>query len=872
MRRRFEEEFEVDENNLDVDVTTDHPRYRKRSHGFPIYVSLVILLVLLGMFGLANWIDNHLPKPLTLADEASYPDSFISERAQHDLKLLTSLGSKVVGSHENEVLAVDFLKRELTFIINQKHKNQQIEIDQQVVTGAYFMSWNNIGRINKYGNVQNIVVKLYSHNSSALSILVNSHFDSVPTSPGASDDGISVVAMLEILRKMSRSPDRPLHNVIFLFNGAEETPLQASHGFITQHKWAKECKVLVNLEACGVGGRMILFQSGPKRPWLLKYYKKVPHPFGQVAGEELFQSGIIPSDTDFRIFRDFGNMIGLDMAFFKNGYKYHTKYDTFEAIPLGSYQHMGDNALSLVKDLANAPEMLNDNEEINEIIYFDIFGLFMITYTKTTAVIVNILVIILSMSIYVVSIIDFKLSHKQVLLLAPIALGSITVSWLLSWAFTLFLGYILDQLNYSMSWYSNPWIIFGLYVTPTIFFCSLVPFTVNFESLVVNVSSQHQAHMTRIMWTIVLLAGTLTGIRSVYALLIPVLFNSVAFAVIHLTRIQHSAIKWIMVYLSSLVIPTLILMYQISITMSLFVPITGRFGSNKNPDMAIGILATTFTITIISPYVAIASLLRDMKYYCAILVGVFLASLIVVFTAFGVPYNGESSNATPQRFWITHTARTFYNQDGTVNKTDSGIFFLNMDRNSPRSVQKYLKDYEKIRSVKDDCERYIICGVPLSHVRMMEIMEYSNWLPAVEPIIHEKISFTSFKEELNNTTMKYSVSITGPDRLGVYIVPYENNEIIEIKVNTPNVFDYEIKKDMYFIQQTYGKSTEELRIEFHVKTPENWNQPTVDLVVISHNVHDRLMIKTPYYEDFINQFPDWADVTAWLGTYSSYIL
>lgn len=59
----------MDENNLDVDVTTDHPRYRKRSHGFPIYVSLVILLVLLGMFGLANWIDNHLPKPLTLADE-----------------------------------------------------------------------------------------------------------------------------------------------------------------------------------------------------------------------------------------------------------------------------------------------------------------------------------------------------------------------------------------------------------------------------------------------------------------------------------------------------------------------------------------------------------------------------------------------------------------------------------------------------------------------------------------------------------------------------------------------------------------------------------------------------------------------------------
>lgn len=116
--------------------------------------------------------------------------------------------------------------------------------------------------------------------------------------------------MFEILRKLSTSSTRPLHNIIFLFNGAEETPLQASHGFITQHKWAKECKILVNLEACGHGGRIILFQTGPETPWLMKYYNMVPHPYGQAAGEEIFQSGLIPSDTDFRIFRDFGGLVG----------------------------------------------------------------------------------------------------------------------------------------------------------------------------------------------------------------------------------------------------------------------------------------------------------------------------------------------------------------------------------------------------------------------------------------------------------------------------------------------------------------------------------------------------------------------------------
>lgn len=40
------------------------------------------------------------------------------------------------------------------------------------------------------------------------------------------------------------------------------------------------------------------------------YKNSIPYPNGQVAGEELFQSGFIPSDTDFRIFRDFGNIPG----------------------------------------------------------------------------------------------------------------------------------------------------------------------------------------------------------------------------------------------------------------------------------------------------------------------------------------------------------------------------------------------------------------------------------------------------------------------------------------------------------------------------------------------------------------------------------
>jgi hypothetical protein len=210
-----------------------------------------------------------------------------------------------------------------------------------------------MGAIFKYNNLTNIVVKLSStktNKASNGSVLISSHYDSAVGSPGAFDDGIPIVVMLEVisnlLSKHQEDPSLVLkHDIIFLFNDAEEVGLLGAAAFVKKHEWASDVKVFLNLEAAGVTGKPILFQS--TNAWVMnEYAEAIPYPKGNAVAQDIFDLGIIPSLTDYRVYSNelrLGSASGIDTAFYMGGHHYHTHLDNMKNIyeSPGAIQMMG---------------------------------------------------------------------------------------------------------------------------------------------------------------------------------------------------------------------------------------------------------------------------------------------------------------------------------------------------------------------------------------------------------------------------------------------------------------------------------------------------------------------------------------------------
>lgn len=139
---------------------------------FFLFVSFIIIVL-----------ERNLPDPITIDTERLYPGRFVAERARNHIVNLTSIGPRIAGSYENEVLAIKFLTTTISNMIKTAHENHRIVLNITKHSGAFPLKFLD-GMTNVYRNVQNVIVKVGPHRPTMYSLLLNCHFDTFVESPG----------------------------------------------------------------------------------------------------------------------------------------------------------------------------------------------------------------------------------------------------------------------------------------------------------------------------------------------------------------------------------------------------------------------------------------------------------------------------------------------------------------------------------------------------------------------------------------------------------------------------------------------------------------------------------------------------------------
>jgi hypothetical protein len=219
--------------------------------------------------------------------------------------------------------------------------------------------------------VKNVLARLDGREP-GVSVLLASHYDSVPAGPGASDDGVGTATVLEIARVLKTIP-APRHSVIFLIDDGEEAGLLGARVFVDRNPWAKEVRAAVNVEARGTSGPSVMFETGSANEWVVRLYaQSVSRPATSSIFYQAYKQ--LPNDTDFTVFKAAGYQ-GANFAFIGDEPHYHTPLDNFENANAASLQHQGDNALPMVVALANT-DLANPPQ--SEAVFFSVFERWMI--------------------------------------------------------------------------------------------------------------------------------------------------------------------------------------------------------------------------------------------------------------------------------------------------------------------------------------------------------------------------------------------------------------------------------------------------------------------------------------------------------------
>ncbi|KAK2819176.1 hypothetical protein Q5P01_024737 [Channa striata] len=829
---------------------------------------------LLSLFIVALWALVHLSLQQLVIGKST--GEFNALRARRHLEQITSFGPRPVGSQENEVLTVGYLLEQIEKIRVQTAAGpHQLTVDVQRPTGSFSIDFLG-GFTSFYDRVTNVAVRLEPKGGAQHLMLANCHFDTVANSPGASDDAVSCAVMLEVLHSLANQSTPLLHGVIFLFNGAEENILQASHGFITQHPWAKQVRAFINLEAAGVGGKEVVFQTGPENPWLVQaYVHAAKHPFASVVGQEVFQSGIIPSDTDFRIYRDFGNIPGIDLAFIENGFIYHTKYDTADRILTDSIQRAGDNILAVLKHLVMSEKLADSSKyRHGNMVFFDLLGVVVVAYPARVGTILN----------YMIATATFLYLAKKAsqpgngggrfVRDLACATGVAVLSWFITLLSVLIVALLITLMGRSMFWYNHFYAsicLYGAAATGKMILIHTLAKNLYYGGVRLVELGELYFDVSLLLWCCSLVWLTQQGLCSAYVPMLMVAFP-LATKMLLAKEFKHrgASLKYSVLYLLGLALPYVHFMFLIWVVFEIFTPIMGRSGTEIPPEVVLASLVTLATIFLSSFFLHFIYLVRSTKWILACLGSVFIIIFLLMSCGLFFPYSSNPVSPRPKRVFLQHTTRTFHDLQGQVESKDSGLWINSFDYTGIQHITPIIPEIND--SVRTRCrEDRPFCGYPW--FLPVKFLSKKNWYlpaPEVSPSSPVKFSLLS-REETSWGTIKMTFSAKGPSHMSLYLMPHKGASLSTWSFGdgTPQ-FDL---SGEYFVFYSHGLDAPTWIFWFEIQPPREPDPSGPDgIISVAISSHyffgeDR---RTAQLGEILRRFPPWAFPSSWVSTYDMY--
>jgi hypothetical protein len=541
----------------------------------PASAALIAAAVVLGV---AFWSARPAaPRP------ADIPETEFSEVRAAPIVERLARTKRVAGSPECDD-ALAYLEQQLRAI-------PELEVEIQEVTAHAQGPYSGPSIY----TVRNLLARLPGTELAHEAVLVAAHYDSAVMSPGAADDGVGVATVVETARCLAAGP-RPSRSIVFLLDEGEELGLFGAQGFL-HHRWAKDVVTYVNLEAAGCKGRPILFQTGPGDPWLASAYaRSVPHPHGTVMGQDVFQSGVIPSDTDFRVYRDEGKLRGLDVALYRDGWGYHTTRDTVDRLEKGSLQEMGDNTLAVLREMAAMD--IPSGHIASSAVYYDIAGTWMLSYGSPAAWLLALIAIASLAHALLVA------GRARGIGVAGFAGGAVWAAGALAAAalVTFVLASVLDVWREEVSgWYARPWLAVVAYGLPAAVVVLLAARWAVLLSVSTPVSAATRlAGGAGLLFAVLLAWATWSGVGSGYLALWWVVGATAAVRLAAHGRLATAVVV-------GAAFPALLTIQAADALIATFVPIAGRMGGPLEHIIAfIAALPIAFGLLLPAAFVAAA--------------------------------------------------------------------------------------------------------------------------------------------------------------------------------------------------------------------------------------------------------------------------